>query len=169
MNNKALQLALYPDADNRWIAGVLYAQTITRAISTLSETERPKTHLIIRRKSDGPHYTALRQSVTSTRLFDHNSAVRLSKRFKNWRRAVFKKQTPPLSLQDCIKQTNVDLIMPCWQSLGPKFKLPWIGWIPDFQHKHLAELFAPQELLRRDQQFQELIDDATHMIVSSPV
>jgi glycosyltransferase involved in cell wall biosynthesis len=45
--------------------------------------------------------------------------------------------------------------------------MPWIGWIPDFQHKRLPDFFSEKERQHRDEQFQRLIDEASHIVVSS--
>jgi glycosyltransferase involved in cell wall biosynthesis len=42
-----------------------------------------------------------------------------------------------------------------------------IGWIPDFQHLHLPEMFSDYELKLRDLNFRELISGSDCMIVSS--
>jgi glycosyltransferase involved in cell wall biosynthesis len=42
-----------------------------------------------------------------------------------------------------------------------------IGWIPDFQHIHLPQLFSKNELLERDNKYKTLISSSDLMIVSS--
>lgn len=42
-----------------------------------------------------------------------------------------------------------------------------IGWIPDFQHFHLPQFFAPQELQRRNQHFRKLLTHCDLVVVSS--
>jgi glycosyltransferase involved in cell wall biosynthesis len=51
--------------------------------------------------------------------------------------------------------------------LGEEFPIPWIGWIPDFQHKKLPHFFSDQERCRRDRQFQRIIDESSQVVVSS--
>jgi len=42
-----------------------------------------------------------------------------------------------------------------------------IGWIPDFQHMHLPELFSQEELLHRDKFFLQTLQNSQQVIVSS--
>ena len=59
-------------------------------------------------------------------------------------------------------------------NLGLKFPLQpalascaWAGWIPDFQHRHLPELFSAEELRWRDAQMALLAREAPRMVLSS--
>ncbi len=45
--------------------------------------------------------------------------------------------------------------------------MPWIGWIPDFQHKRLPQFFPEEELRIRDERFQGIVSEARHVVVSS--
>lgn len=42
-----------------------------------------------------------------------------------------------------------------------------IGWIPDFQHKHLPALFSQDEIIARDKSYEELARDCDCVILSS--
>ena len=44
--------------------------------------------------------------------------------------------------------------------------MPWIGWIPDFQHKYFPQIFQREELERRDRVYHKLIAQAPHLVVS---
>ena len=167
MTSKTIQLGLTPDSNSQWIAGVLYTQAITRALATLPDAKRPCTQLFIRRKFDGPHYDTLRQLTASSHHYDFITPLTGYRHYKNRLRQFLKSQAAKYSLKECLRQTTTNLLFPCRESLGPKYIQPWIGWIPDFQHKHLPELFDTQEQQKRDQQFQQLIDDSNHLVVSS--
>lgn len=65
------------------------------------------------------------------------------------------------------ERLNLDVILPCRHSLGANFPVPWVGWIPDFQHLRMPEFFSDEERVARDEQFQTLIDESSHMLVSS--
>lgn len=51
--------------------------------------------------------------------------------------------------------------------LGPKSRLPTIGWIPDFQHIRMPEFFSAEERATRDARFVRLCNWCTLVIVSS--
>ncbi|MDX2251801.1 MAG: glycosyltransferase [Nitrospira sp.] len=44
-----------------------------------------------------------------------------------------------------------------------------LGWIPDFQHRHLPQLFSEQERRNRDVQYRRLIERAHAVLLSSHV
>jgi glycosyltransferase involved in cell wall biosynthesis len=43
----------------------------------------------------------------------------------------------------------------------------WAGWIPDFQHRYLPELFSAEEIRRRDESIARLVEEAPRMVLSS--
>ena len=45
--------------------------------------------------------------------------------------------------------------------------MPWIGWIPDFQHKRRPDYFSVAERAERDKRFRRIVDEAPHVVVSS--
>jgi glycosyltransferase involved in cell wall biosynthesis len=73
----------------------------------------------------------------------------------------------PYSLEGTLRRINAKILFPVHGSLGQHFTVPWIGWIPDFQHKHLPQLFPAAERQNRDLRFGQLVRDAAHLVVSS--
>lgn len=47
------------------------------------------------------------------------------------------------------------------------FGAPWIGWIPDFQHRALPEYFDPAEIAGRDTAYTEMAERAARVLLSS--
>lgn len=44
---------------------------------------------------------------------------------------------------------------------------PWAGWIPDFQHRFLPQLFDAKEIARREQGIAGLLNEASVVVLSS--
>ena len=59
---------------------------------------------------------------------------------------------------------NVGVLLPLGASLAPA---RWAGWIPDFQHKLLPQLFSAKEIAQRDRGISELGRDAKTLVFSS--
>lgn len=59
---------------------------------------------------------------------------------------------------------NLGLRFPVRASIG---SCDWAGWIPDFQHRHLPELFTEKEIQWRDSQIAKLVDEAPRVVLSS--
>lgn len=46
-------------------------------------------------------------------------------------------------------------------------RIPWISWIPDFQHLHLPEMFLKKEIRDRNKGFRKIAQNADCVILSS--
>ena len=59
---------------------------------------------------------------------------------------------------------NLGLSFPIGAQLGAA---RWAGWVPDFQHRYLPELFPPDEIRRRDTHIAQLVAEAPRVVFSS--
>ena len=62
---------------------------------------------------------------------------------------------------------NLEIIGPSGSDLGPNFKIPWIGYISDFQHRHYPSFFNQKEILSREINFMGLIKNSEMTFVNS--
>lgn len=62
---------------------------------------------------------------------------------------------------------GLDFVYPATQIFEAPFGVPWAGWIPDWQCKHLPEMFSPLELARRDMHYKLLASAAPALALSS--
>lgn len=69
-------------------------------------------------------------------------------------------------MENLLKSHQISVLSHAWP-LGKSSRIKSIGWIPDFQHRHLPDLFSKIELFRRDKLYRELCDSCDRMIVSS--
>ena len=72
-----------------------------------------------------------------------------------------------ISLNKIIKENNIDVIIPFIGTPQQKLKIPWLGYIFDFQHKYLKNLFNEKEIKNRNKCFHECIKSAPAIIVNS--
>jgi glycosyltransferase involved in cell wall biosynthesis len=66
-----------------------------------------------------------------------------------------------------LKEIHADVVFPCMTSLGKQFPVPWIGYLLDFQHRHLPQLFSWLELRYRQWRFKALLRDAATILVNA--
>lgn len=66
-----------------------------------------------------------------------------------------------------IERHAIQAIIPSYQNLGKDFPVPWVGYLPDLQHKQLPKLFSSDECIARDEQFWSVLQSATAMVVTS--
>ncbi len=60
-------------------------------------------------------------------------------------------------------RSNLDVTLPIAHELACR----WVGWIPDFQHRYLPELFAERELASRKTGIETLCREAPAIVFSS--
>jgi len=70
-------------------------------------------------------------------------------------------------LLSCLDRIKADIILPLAESPGASFAYPWLGYIPDLQHKNLPHFFSKEECASRDRMFSDLLRDAKAVIVNS--
>lgn len=46
-------------------------------------------------------------------------------------------------------------------------KIPWLSWLPDFQHIHLPEMFSPEESAKRNDSFMRVAVNSTRILLLS--
>lgn len=64
-------------------------------------------------------------------------------------------------------QLAADLVLPCFEPPSEDFLIPWIGYLSDFQHRHLSDFFTLQEIEERNQSFARMLERECHVIVNS--
>jgi glycosyltransferase involved in cell wall biosynthesis len=65
------------------------------------------------------------------------------------------------------KLAKADIIMPCLEIPPISYKLPWIGYLGDFQHCEMPYFFTDKEIRRRNLEFKMMLNTAKHIIVYS--
>lgn len=66
-----------------------------------------------------------------------------------------------------VKEFNFDIILPCIEVPPSNFKLPWIGYFWDFQHKYYPEFFNKREIERRDFFSKNMFNNGNTIVVNS--
>jgi glycosyltransferase involved in cell wall biosynthesis len=66
-----------------------------------------------------------------------------------------------------LREIKADVVFPCMNSLGKAFPVPWIGYLLDFQHRHLPQLFNWLEHRYREWRFDGILRDARTIVVNA--
>ncbi len=148
-----------------WIAGRIYIANLIGALGLLPDGERiaisqiaPSTSSRRDLTEDGTHLNAHWFAFRATdSVADKLRGAKKVLRHGKW----------PRSLEAVVTRARATAAFPVLDSLGREFPIPWIGWIPDFQHKRLPHFFPEEEIKRRDKRFQGIVNDAWHIVVSS--
>lgn len=70
-------------------------------------------------------------------------------------------------LRIIVRRHELTCLLPAISPLSDSFPAPWIGYVFDFQHRHLPELFTDAERLSRDRAFDAMARAAHCVIVNS--
>ena len=64
------------------------------------------------------------------------------------------------------QKLELDILLPAMQPLQTG-EVPWIGYLYDYQHAYLPELFSAEEVASRNLHFHTMLQEAKHVIVNS--
>ena len=65
------------------------------------------------------------------------------------------------------RRLQLDVILPSHGVLPGSMPCPWIGYLYDFQHRHLPHLFTERERRKRDEAFARMVEAAPAVVVKS--
>jgi glycosyltransferase involved in cell wall biosynthesis len=142
-----------------WVGGMVYIQNLARAIASLPETERKGVKLSVAMQF--PHsgfVEVLPDSIGQAyeEGFFDLAYAKIAKILAAHIRLIPRRVLNP---------RRFDFVYPdvAW-TRAPYL---WGGWIPDFQHHHLPQLFSQQEINLRNKIHKKIADNATVIILSS--
>ena len=159
-------VALLAQGGPDWIAGRIYICNLVRAVNLLPNEERIPFRLVLPHTSRPVDLIDMGTSPLAARYFAFRAADSAATKLRSAARSLRHRRWPR-SLEEVVVRTKAELVFPCMASPGREFPVPWIGWIPDLQHKRLPQFFSDTELRCRDASFQEIVDHACHVVVSS--
>jgi glycosyltransferase involved in cell wall biosynthesis len=71
------------------------------------------------------------------------------------------------SLVATLKRTGADVLLLSSWAWSDAFPIPWVGYIPDLQHRYLPQGFSPGEIARRDAGIAAMLRQAHSVVVNS--
>lgn len=72
----------------------------------------------------------------------------------------------PRALARTAKRLRLDVLLPAITP-QPEASLPWVGYVFDFQHRHLPQFFTEQECARRNVEFSQMLNSAKTVVVNA--
>ena len=70
-------------------------------------------------------------------------------------------------LDSLAQQNGIACLLPSIRPLSPDMRTPWIGYVYDFQHRHLAHLFSQEEHEARNKSFSAMAASSRYLLVNS--
>lgn len=161
-----MRVALLSSGHSTWIAGRIYIHNLARALAMLSQEKDIQVRLLLGPGDRGADHSELGRMRPMLSTYAYRKNWPLLKKLTG-SALSFIKNRPHLSLEQVVRKERADILFPLHTSPGQDFPVPWIGWIPDFQHKRLPDFFTEHERQARDIQFSAITRDASRVVVSS--
>lgn len=153
-----MRIAFFLRKHNGWTGGLNYLRNLLDLIKTYSGGEI-EAILYCDEQID----STVRESFQNSLL----SSIRILPSFSISRTFVHLLKLRNHDLEHRLKQDGIDVVFQSGIWLGFHFGIPTLAWIPDFQHKHLPQMFSKVSLLKRDLGYRLLSRSATTLMVSS--
>ena len=161
-----MRIGILPQGGRHWIAGVIYVENLVRALNLLPQEEKPILYFAVGQGYRMEEYRDLGNLLPPLKYYGFPRGQSLKSKFTSAIEYGLRNQWPK-SLKRLTEINHLSALYPLQYSLGREFPSAWIGWIPDFQHKHMPHFFSDDEIRARDERFLQLIQDAPHAVVSS--
>ena len=165
--SRALQIGLVMQGGAGWMGGSEYIKNLAQAVTAAARKDGTAVALTL--LTGHPLDERMRAEIGIEKI------VQLPPR----RRGLLSRwmSTSSRAFASAVRAAQIDFLYPLTydneHNVGASFPLRglestrWAGWIPDFQHRHLPELFSETEIAKRDRGIAALAGDAATIVFSS--
>jgi Glycosyltransferase len=160
-----LRVAFADIVNPGWTAGAHYYANLFGALRGLDESGRPRIVVLVsptQRTGGYDTYRALADELVE--------APRSGFVHRYVRRAARLIGSTPRSgrrFDNLLRHHDIDAVFVSWAEFEASVRVPLLGWIHDFQHKHYPEFFSPRENQQRDDLFERLAASCSRVVLSS--
>lgn len=144
--------------DQRWIGGINYYHSLLDAVKSLPD-----------RKIEPVIITGNRSELSFIKDYPDIEIVRTKMFDKPWLYAgagLRRKLYYDPFFEQLLRKYHIDILSHS-DYIPHDTSIPAVGWIPDFQHKHLPEFFSSNEIRSRDKVFERICRLCSCVIFSS--
>jgi len=135
-----LRVAFRLPDEGVWTGGVNYLETVCRAL--LMHSDLGYEPVVFCNTNGSPALLARFEALIGTRLV-HDPAIARARRGGLGKALLYGRNEAVLSL---CRRNRCDLIMEAAEFLGWRFPVASFVWVPDFQDRHLPQLFSRKSL-----------------------
>ncbi|MBA4307903.1 MAG: glycosyl transferase [Sphingopyxis sp.] len=158
-----IRFAIPPIGGKGWFGGWMYMQNLVRALAAEGDRDIETLLCVGPDRYDAPEISAMANLERTKILCDpafNEDAIRaktLATLLTGRHAAVV----------DVYKRENVDVALDPAVYLGWRSGVPSIAWIPDFQHRHMPQMFSQVAWWKRDIGFRAQIASCSSVMLSS--
>lgn len=135
-----------------WPGGLEFLRTLSNGLSMISSTHSLTVCFVLNDE--------FRKSKLFQMLDDYLSYSNLSKDYIHY-------ESLQTDFSDVLISNKVDIVLAVNGDLGANFPVPWISYIPDFQHKYLYNYFTEHECFSRETAFAARLRDCKSLVVNA--
>jgi glycosyltransferase involved in cell wall biosynthesis len=150
--------------DYGWAGGLYYVLNLIKALGYLEDKQKPRLVVFFNNETPLGLLSEINYPYLQLKNLDD-----LNLFMKIWFRLLLEITKKNYRLESAINPYQLNILYPATKYhhdlRGINCRI--LYWIYDFQHKFLPEYFSPQELAKRDKDFQEIVDNASDIVVSS--
>lgn len=166
-----LRLGILGHTFVNWAGGLDFVRMVT---SSLQATSEPlELHLLL--PIDGPWFhtrtrlRAWRDSLRSSPVATQPSRSTIDAAVASFGSGicVHAIDLGGRSLRAKFHALKLDAMLPALKPLPVGPDIPWVGYVYDFQHRHLPQLFKPRQIARRERSFVQMLTRARSVIVNA--
>jgi glycosyltransferase involved in cell wall biosynthesis len=170
--NQIHRLALLGDHLATWTGGIDFLRICVSALSSVS----PGTswNIVLQSKRVPKYMVALAKNgikkllgMKTVPLADHRRRALTNALKSSGARIRIVYYDSPSDLPNAMRRCRTESLFPCQFSLGRSFPYPWIGYIPDLQHKRFPQWFSEVECSARNEQFSRILAEAPAVVVNA--
>lgn len=162
---RPLRVGFYDLANPGWTAGAHYYENLFVALRSLDDTKRPRLVLLVPSTKDDDGYHHYRHLADE--IVEVPPQSRIEKSARRVTRVLGSDPLASRRLDRVLRAHGIDTMFISWGEFGAPVGVPLLGWIHDFQHSHLPDLFSPKERAQRDDRFARLSEASARVILSS--
>lgn len=158
-----LQIGIFADYFMQWMGGAGILLLISEALKDAEAISDSEVTLLFSAPAE-------LQSMTRNVVFADVGSIRASGVYEHFfAQTTFEKACFVRDARRAVSELGIDVIGPTGVSLGSDFQVPWVSYIPDFQHRHFPGFFSENERTQRDTHFRRLLYNSVMTVVNSSV
>lgn len=175
---KKLNIGILTDQFINWGGGIDFIRLILNGLHSINETGKCEINIYVYVPKQSEYKIEIKNriKIILNKLFNKQYQLQrnISKdSFVNTFKSIDDKikviyyNSEEADLAKMVVKNNIDFVLPAFNPLTASFPKPWVGYIYDFQHKYFPEFFSDEEVIRRNRQFDSMLNQAKTIIVNA--
>ena len=175
MRSRPIRIGVISLSSPDWTAGASFTRVLLGALARRADPARERVVLIASDDSvpAPPGVETIRVPPTDLSLpaKARRHLLRARDRFTSlpaeWNVRARLRLAEPSDPIHLAKLAGVDVVIPALRGMPRGIGIGQVGWIPDFQHRHLPQFFNRAEIAARDASYRDIAERSDRVILSS--